>query len=134
MLTCIRIKEQQRIKHTADLFGIHFPLTLEPAIYTFASQLSPDYNGGYWQFYQLASGGFYMAPDTDDIFKVCCDNGFEGTMSADALGVTTCLYAYSHLSFSKESSLAELCGNHYHLLRDFALEHAEVQTILVAID
>ena len=132
MLTCIRIKEQQRIKHTTDLFGIHFPLALEPTIYTFAERLSPDYNGGYWQFYQLASGGFYMAPDTDNIFNICCDNGFEGMMSADALGITACLYAYSHLSFNPD--LADICTRHYHLLREFMLDHAEVRTILSATD
>ena len=134
MITSQRIKEDQRINHTAGLFGIHFPIAIEPAIYQFAERLSPDYNGGYWQFYQLASGGFYMAPDTDNIFNICCDNGFEGTMSADALGVTACLYAYSNLSFSDNLDLADICARQYHLLREFMLDHAEVRNILSATD
>ena len=128
----LRIKEDQRIQHTTVLFGSNFPMALEPAIYTFAERLSPNYRGGYWQFYQLASGGFYMAPDTDNVFNICCDNGFEGTMSADALGVTTCLYAYSNLSF--DPKLTEICTEHYHLLREFMLDHAEARTILSATD
>ena len=132
MITSKRIKEDQRIKHTAALFDSHFPMALEPAIYQFAERLSPDYRGGYWQFYQLASGGFYMAPDTDNIFNICCDNGFEGIMSADALGITACLYAYSHLSFNPD--LADICARHYHLLREFMLDHAEVKAILSATD
>ncbi len=132
MITSQRIKEDQRINHTAELFGIHFPLALEPAIYTFAERLSPNYNGGYWQFYQLASGGFYMAPDTDSIFSVSSDNGYEGNMSADALGITACLYAYSHLS--SDPKLTEICAEHYHLLREFMMDHAEVGTILSATD
>ena len=132
MITSQRIKEGQRINHTAELFGIHFPMALEPAIYQFAERLSPDYNGGYWQFDQLASGGFYMAPDTDNIFNICCDNGFEGTMSADALGITACLYAYSNLSF--DPKLTKICSKHYHLLRDYTLEHNEARTILSATD
>jgi hypothetical protein len=52
-------------------------------------------------------------------------------MSADAAGITACLFALSHLSFqTKNEKIAE----HYHLLRDFALEHAEASIILAAID
>ncbi len=123
------IKEEDR---SQNLFGIHFPMTLEPVIYTFAERLAEKYCGGYWNFYELSNGGFYMAPDTDNIFPVISDNGYEGNMSADALGITACLYAYSHLSFG--SAIAELCAEHYHLLRDFMLDHDEARSILAAID
>jgi hypothetical protein len=58
-------------------------------------------------------------------------NGYEGQMSADAAGITACLFALSHLSFRIED---EVIGRHFHLLRDFALEHAEGAQILAAID
>jgi hypothetical protein len=54
-------------------------------------------------------------------------------MTADALGIVACLYAYSNLSFG-DGAFAETCANHYHLLREFAMEHAEVRSILRAID
>ena len=123
------IKEEDR---SQNLFGIHFPMTLEPVIYTFAERLAENYSGGYWNFYELSNGGFYMAPEDSGIFPVICDNGYEGDMSADALGITACLYAYSHLSF--DPKLTEICARHYHLLREFMLDHAEVRTILSATD
>ena len=52
---------------------------------------------------------------------------------ADALGITTCLYAYSHLSFS-DGRFARVCACHYHRLREFMLEHPEVAAILGATD
>lgn len=133
-ITCKQISNDQRVHHTANLFGPNFPLSLEPVIYSFTSHLSAEYCGGYWEFYELSNNGFYMAPDDDIIFTVSSENGFKGTMSADALGVTACLYAYSHLSFSDIPEMAEVCARHYHLLRDFMMEHAEVGAILAAID
>src|ERR1035437_7421370 len=37
---------------------------------------------------------------------------YEGKLSADALGLTVCLYAFSNLSFG-EGDFAALCGQHY---------------------
>lgn len=124
----------QRINHTANIFGFHFPMRFEPAVYKIAGIIAPEYSGGYWDFYSLSNGGFYMAPDSDKSFQVICDNGFEGKLSGDALGITVCLYAYSHLSFSDNQELAEVCARQYHWLRDYMLEHEEVVSILAAID
>ena len=55
------VAEEQRTSVTADLFGIYFPLQLEPFVFSMASKLSEDYGGGYWGFYTLGNGGFYMA-------------------------------------------------------------------------
>ena len=52
-------------------------------------------------------------------------------MSADAAGITACLFALSHLSFQIQH---ESIAGHFHQLRDFALEHAEGSVILAAID
>jgi hypothetical protein len=134
IITRKEINTTQRIKHTSDLFGIRFPLNIEPAIYTIASNIAAKYDGDYWEFYSLSNGGFYMAPSLTKIYEVSCDNGFEGKLSADALGITACLYAYSHLSFSNNASFAEICANHYHLLRGYMLGHKEASAILSAID
>ena len=75
-----------------------------------------------------------MAPCSDDTYQVTCDNGYEGKSSADALGITACLYAYSNLSFSNNQAFAEICANHYHWLREYMLQHAEASYILRAID
>lgn len=75
-----------------------------------------------------------MAPHSEQLYSVSCDNGFEGQLSADALGITACLYTYSHLSFSDLKGFAEICAEHYHLLRAYMLEHKEAAIILRTID
>jgi hypothetical protein len=127
------VAEDQRTNVTADLFGVYFPLQLEPFIFSMASRLSEDYCGGYWLFYTLDTGGFYMAPDSDGLFQVASENGWEGFMSADAFGITVCLYAYSNLSFGS-GQFAETCAEQYHLLREYMMDHAEARAILAATD
>jgi hypothetical protein len=127
------VAEDQRTHVTADLFGVYFPLQLEPFIFSMASRLSEDYGGGYWLFYTLDNGGFYMAPDSDGRFQVVSPNGWEGFMSTDAFGITTCLFAYSNLSFGS-GQFAETCADQYHLLREYLMDHAEAGAILAATD
>lgn len=127
------VQEPLRVKVTSRLFGNDFPFRLEPSIFGIAGQLSKDYDGGYWNFHRLSNGGFYMAPEHDKPFAVMADNGFEGQLSAEAFGIVVCLYAYSGLSFGGDR-LAEVCAEHYHLLRAFALDHPESRSILAATD
>lgn len=127
------VPDGDRVSLTTQLFGMHFPMQLEPFVFDMAGRLSPDYTGGYWQFYALSNGGFYMAPQTEGNFHVTSENGYQGQLSADALGITACLYAYSHLSFI-DGDFAQICAQQYHWLRDYLMMHAEVRAILGAID
>ena len=61
-------------------------------------------------------------------YRVCT-----GTLSADALGIVCCLYAYTHLSFQGDFDFGRTCAKHYHLLRHFMMDHDEVAAILGAI-
>jgi len=131
---CELVADDRRVQHAATLFGLDFPLRLEPCVFGMASRLSSTYDGGYWLFHSLSNGGYYMSPDGPSTFAVVCENGFSSSVSADAFGLTVCLYAYSHLSSACADGLGERCSQHYHLLRDFALEHAESDAILRAID
>lgn len=133
-ITRQQVSEKLRIQHTANLFGIRFPLNIEPAVYSIAGNIAFEYNGAYWEFYALSNGGFYMAPCSDNPYQVSCENGYEGKLSADALGITACLYAYSHLSFSSNPAFAEICANQYHWLREYMLQHSEASKILGAVD
>lgn len=132
-ITCQLIADDQRVNHTAALFGINFPLKLEPFVYFMADTMCEKYNGGYWEFYALSNGGFYMAPHTDKPFRVSCENGFEGDLSADAFGIVCCLYAYSHLSFG-EDEFAQVCTEHYHRLRKYVFGNSEEGQIWRAIN
>ena len=101
------VPEDQRLAVTADLFGAHFPLQIEPVIYGITERMAEGYHGGYWNFFVLDNGGFYMAPAGDRVYAVSGDNHFTGQLSADALGIVAFLYAYSHLSFSRNEESPE---------------------------
>jgi hypothetical protein len=125
------IPEGERLQILPRHFGRHM-LTVEYAVYSFMRKLSIEYTGGYWSHFELSNGGFYMAPTHGRPFNVSVDtNGFQGQMSADAAGITACLFALSHLSFQIQH---ESIASHFHHLRDFALDHAEAGVILAAID
>ncbi len=132
-ITCNVVPEAQRMAIVDKLFGIQYVLVLEPAVFRFAETLARKYKGAYWTFHTLGNGGFYMAPRSNTVFAVSCENGYEGKLSADALGIVSCLYAYSHLSFG-DDEFAETCADQYHLLREFALCHVEAGAIMQVTD
>ena len=132
-ITSSVVPESQRMAVVDKLFGIQYVLVLEPAVFRFAETLASKYKGAYWTFHTLDNDGFYMAPRSDTTFAVCCENGFEGKLSADALGIVSCLYAFSALSFG-DGSFAETCAVKYHLLREFAFQQADARAILRATD
>jgi hypothetical protein len=132
-ITRQQVAGDHRINLPADLFGAYFPLRLEPFVYAITSKLSDDYSGGYWHFFTLSNGAFYMVPDDDGKFAVISENGHECFMSADALAITACLFAYSHLSFG-DDAFAETCAKQYHWLREYIFQHGEAREILAAID
>ena len=131
-ITARLVPDAHRVAVAARLFGVNFPIVLEPAIYGFASRLSRDYDGGFWRFYELSNGGFHMAPEGRR-FNVVCENGFQGEMSGDSFGITVCGYAYGNLSFNGDA-FAQICAEHYHLLLDFARGHPEAAAIRSAWD
>lgn len=125
------VPDEERIHILPKHFGRHM-LSVEYAIYTFMGELAAAYGGAFWKFIELSNGGFYMAPLGQATFDIRVEgNGFEGVMSGDAAGITACLFAFSHLSFQIPD---DRIANHFHQLRDFALEHAEASSILAAID
>ncbi len=123
--------EHERVKFLPRHFGGHM-LIVENAIYSFMRQLAKDYAGGCWRFFELSNGGIYMAPRRETRFNISVEgNGFCGEMSAEAAGITACLFALSHLSFHISD---DRVADHYHLLLPFACEHAEASAIVEAID
>lgn len=133
IITSQVVPESERMAFVDKQFGIQYVLKLEPTVFSMAERLSSQYKGGYWNFYTISNGGFYLASRGDTIFAVSCENGFEGKLSADALGISACMYAYSHLSFG-DDAFAETCADQYHMLREYMFQHPEVKTILRTID
>ena len=70
LITRELVPEDQRLSITERLFGIHFPLQMEPVIYGITDRMATEYSGGYWEMYTLSNGGFYMAPSDDRTYRV----------------------------------------------------------------
>jgi len=124
------VPEHARMGTLPRHFALHM-LRVEGRIYDFMSRLCATYDGGIWQFHELSNGGFYMSPP-DGEYEVAVDgNGYRGRMSADAAGLTVCLFAFSHLSFEYTS---DVFGRHYYWLLEYAKDHAQASLIFAAID
>ena len=92
-----------------------------------------DYNGGFWDFFELGNGGFFLAPSREENFKWNNPMNYsEGELSPEALGVVTCLFAYSHMSFKFTDN--PTFSEQYHKLREYAYNHPEASMIFRAVD
>ena len=125
------VLEDARIGTLPKHFGARM-MTVEHTVYNFMREFVAEYKGGFWDFYELSNGGFYMAPSSDPVQFSVHTNGFEGTLSADAAGITVCLFTFSHLSFQQPSQ--DVLSRHFYALREFALDHKEAGLIFAAID
>jgi hypothetical protein len=113
-------------------FSPHHMLRAEGRVYDFMGSLCADYDGGYWEYYELSNGGFYMAPKSDKRHMIeVAGNFYSGEMSADAAGIVACLFAFSELA---ERTRDERFIHLYWQLREYAQEHAEFLAIRRAID
>lgn len=88
--------------------------------------------GGYWNFYNLSNGGFFMGLNSDKEFHVVNPMNYcDETMSAEAASIGANIYALSAVGFdSQEPKIGTL----YYALYDFAAEHAEARKIFRFID
>jgi hypothetical protein len=129
-ITAARVPDEERMNTLPRHFGRHL-LSVENAIYAWLRELSGEYSGGYWHFYELSNGGFYMAPECESLQLRVDGNGYAGRMSGDAAGIVACLFALSHLSFQIPN---DMLSRHFHQLLEFATEHREAPAIIAATD
>jgi len=125
------VPENLRMRFLPAQFG-QYMLKGESLVYQWLDQISKDYTGGLWDFYTLSNGGFYMAPKSDNAFKIdIIGNYFTGEMSADAAGIVASLFTLCEMA---NRFVDDKLINQYHWLRDFSIEHAEAGLIMSAID
>ncbi|KXB09722.1 antirestriction protein (plasmid) [Xylella fastidiosa] len=108
----------------------------ESLICIWMRRLCKHYSGALWHYYRLSNGGFYMAPDLDELLEVQVDgNGFNGKMSADAAGIVATLFGLNHLVTEvAERDAVEVLIKRHELLYEFAIGHPEATAIFDAID
>lgn len=130
------VAEGDRLSFLPTFFGQHLMMRGEALVFGWLDRLSEDYNGGYWHFYTLTNGGFYLALASDKPMRISVEgNGFDGEMSADAAGIVATFFALSQLTGEVQGTKAgDTLIDRYFFLRDFAAEHVEARLIFRAID
>lgn len=121
--------------HRLDFLPKHceqYHMSFELGVYRVMDLACPDYSGGFWHFYEVSNGGFFIALDRDSpVHLIWQDNYFNSEMSAQAAGIAVSLMILSDLAFSCD---AERFSDKFHLLREFALDHTEAGLIFGFID
>lgn len=131
-LICSLVNDEQRVNILPRYTGRHYML-MESLVYKVMREYSDTYNGGFWIMWELSNGSFYMAPgDKNETYPMACvGNFYNGTMSADAAGIVSCLVAFNRLAWhTQEERFCDL----FYGLREWAVEHPEADQIFAAID
>ena len=135
-VTASLVSENERFSFLPRYFGRKSFFLGEPLVYSWLDRLSEDYTGGFWNFYEVSNGGFYMAPAGDSLYRIEVEgNGYHGQVSADAAGIIATFFALGQLAATVQD--ADECGpliDRYHFLLEFADAHPEGGAIFQAID
>lgn len=113
-------------------------IAFENAVFNTMGKLCSEYNGGFWKFYNLSNGSFYMQPPKS--YELCSPNGFMDEVTAQEAGIIVTIMMLSEFSFyTHEKGLNEDCeriSNYFHQLRDFifTLPEDSQSKIFCAID
>src|SRR3546814_20252368 len=96
IITAQRVQEAKRMDFLPSAFGAYY-MRGERLVLSWLRALCDDYQGGYWHYYWLSNGAFYLAPHTPSKFRlVWANNFFAGEMSADDAGSVARLYGIKH--------------------------------------
>jgi hypothetical protein len=131
IITARKVAVSKRLETLPRHFGRNF-LAVERCIFGTMRSVCPDYDGGYWEFWELSNGGFFMALDKTDRYQVTeYANGFSDEVDGQTAGIIACLFVYSTLSFEPGM---EHMADHFHWLRDYAAGLPTSESIFAAID
>lgn len=126
------VDDEQRLDFLPEFFGSNLMLVGENYIYDTLHKLCKDYSGGYWKFYTLSNGGFYMAPNmSGKLTMMVHGNYYEGEVSSDAAGIIATLFALC--AFCHKFQTDRYIDLYQHL-RDYVSFHPESSEIFRAID
>ena len=135
-VTASLVASNRRLTFLPTYFGPRLMMRGESLVYAWLRRLSEDYNGGFWNYYELSNGGVYLAPELTG--RLCLEvdgNGYSGELSADAAGIVATLFTLGQLAADNQGTdVADVLIDRYHFLRDFARDHAEAAEIFRAID
>lgn len=132
LITATLFPDHERLSFTPQLFGPSLMMQGESLVFRVHNHMTGRSHNGYWNFYKLSNGAFYMAPEKDELLHITWpSNGFDDVLTSDASGVVATMFALNYL-------LHEFGNKHletmFWKLEDFARSHSERQKIFRAID
>ena len=131
VITATRVPDEDRLNFWSRHVGPKYMLSFERHVFGWMRRLCGDYDGGFWEFYDLSNGGFYIAlAGEKKMWLTWPGNYFNDEMSADAAGIVVTLYALN--DFAEQISPA--FGEKHRQLYDYIESHPEAQAIYAAID
>ncbi len=108
-----KVADNRRSNFLHKMTGNQF-LRFEGLAYNLADNFSENYNGGYWDFYALDNGGFFMALDKKDTYRfVNAMNYTDIELDGVAFGAVITLFALGILA-----ERSQFVADKYYLLRD----------------
>ena len=109
ILTATKVADEDRMNFWLRYVGMAKMLAFERHVYCWMRRLCPHYDGGYWEFYDLSNGGFYIAPAGEKkMWLTWPGNYFNDEMSADAAGIVVTLIAFLRVHFSGENDAEDV--------------------------
>lgn len=137
------VPDYNRLVFLPKYFGSYF-ISGEKLVFNWMSRMNTEYRGGYWNFFELSNGGFYMALKKQDERKIIMSTGHVmREVSSDAAGIVVTLFTmnyiinteYGNVNCSPEQEASIEClYEHFYQLRDYAIEHPESAAIFALID
>ncbi len=131
VIQATKVSGERRLSILPKYFGpgLRYLMIGEAQVYNHMEMLCSEYRGGYWEFFELSNGGFFMVPSMQKE-RVRVVQAM-GEVSVEAAGIIACLFGFYALACQSQQ---ENHLNLYMALRDFACGHAEAREILQAID
>jgi hypothetical protein len=99
-------------------------------------KLCKEYDGAYWNYYNLSNGGCLMVPEMqlDRVLVEWNLNYFSDVMSVEAAAITVNLFSLGYfLGRTDHDPLLEHLSEKYHALYAYARQHKDADLILAAI-
>jgi hypothetical protein len=98
-ITKTRTPQNVRLDTLPRFFGGYARL-FEQQVFDYMETFCSNYRGGYWEFYTLSNGGFFMAYEGASHFEVSYPpNHFQATLSAEATSLGVNLFAQNALAW-----------------------------------
>lgn len=131
--TATKVADTDRSEFLFKHFGVSM-VRVEMMVYAEMDRLCEAYNGGYWEFYELSNGGFYMAIDSDEPIRVVNGMNYsDEEMSLHSACLTACLFIWNKLCWAFPNN--EAYTKSYYALHEYAcLARPDASKILKVIN